>query len=617
MAAASAKSGSAVASRGKIEEITGAVARFAGDASDGIQLIGEQFTSASAAAGNTLFTRPDPPAEIRAPAGTLPGVCAFQVHFSREAIHTPGDRLDTLVVLNPAALRVHVDDLGTGGVLIANSDAFTPEDLAKVGYTTDPLQDGSFKDYRVLAVPMTQFSHQAVAPANLIPREASRCKNFFPLGLVCWLYERPLEPTLTWIHDTYVKNAAMLEASTRALKAGYHFGEMSGQLPTRYRIAPAALPEGRYRCVSGADALALGVAAVAEQSGLPIVFASYPTPPASELLHRLCEETHARVQIVQAEDDIAALNLALGASFGGALGMAATTGPGLGLQAEALGLAVMSELPCVVVQLQRAGPSTGMTGRTEQADLFQALFGRNGECPLIILAQANPADGVAILLEAARLAIRAMTPVIVLSDASLATAAEAWRVPAPNELPTVHVSQAPTSAGRNKLGVRPWIVPGLPGLEHRVTGLEKDEHTGQVSFEPSNHERMTHLRADKLAWLAYEIAPLETFGPISGDLLVLGWGSTFGSIRDAVARCQAKGLRVAHAHLRHLHPFPANTGDVLKRYRRLLVPELNAGQLSRLLRAEFLVDAASFGKLQGEPFLVEEIVQQIEKVLSS
>src|ERR1051325_1593000 len=566
MAATSAKPGSSAAP-GAIVELAAAVVRFAGDASDGMQLVGEQFTSASAAHGNAVFTLPDLAAEIRAPAGTLAGVCGFQVHVSKEAIHTPGDVLHTLVVMNPASLRAHLSDLAPGGILIANADAFTPDELAKAGYASDPLADGSLNNYRLLAAPMTQLSGEAVAAVNLIPREANRCKNFFPLGLVCGLYDRPLEPTLNWIRATYAQNPAMIEANTRTLNAGYQYGQTSGHLPTRYRIAKSALPAGRYRRVTGIESLALGLSAAAEQAKLPLIFAGFPVPPASELLHQLCDATHPGVTVVQAEDDIAALNLALGAAFGGALGVTATSGPGVALQSEALGLAVMSELPCVDIHLQRAGPSTGMPTKTEQADLLQALFGRNGECPLIVLAQATPADGFAIVLEAVRWALRALTPVIVLADVHLTNSGEAWRVPLLSELPVLQVAEpqgkvGASPPGRDSRHVRPWTIPGTPGLEHRTGGFEKDAKTGNLSFDASNHEQMVRLRAAKIARLAHEVAPLEPYGPISGDLLVVGWGSTFGAIRDAVTRCQAKGLRVAHAHMRYLHPLPSNTDAV-------------------------------------------------------
>ncbi len=618
MAVVPSSSGPTPSARAKIEDLAAAVVRFAGDASDGMQLVGAQFTSGSASHGNAVFTLPDLPAEIRAPAGTLAGACGFQVHVSSQPIHTPGDVLHTLVVMNPASLRANLNDLEPGGILIANADAFTPDELAKAGYRSNPLQDGSLGAYRLLAATMTQFSLAAVAPVNLIPREANRCKDFFPLGIVCWLYDRPLEPTLKWIRETYVKNPAMIEANTRTLKAGYHYGEMSGQLPTRYRIAKAALPAGRYRSVTGIESLALGIAAAAEQSPRPLIFAGFPAPPASELLHELFDKPHANVKVVQAEDDSAALNLAIGAAFGGALGATATSGPGLVLQSEALGLAVMSELPCIVIDVQRAGPSNGMPTKTEQADLLQALFGRNGESPLIVLAPATPADGFAIVLEAVRLAVRSMSPVIILSDVHLANSAEAWRVPSVAEVPAIDMAQALQGEllSRDERGVRPWAIPGTPGLEHRTGGLEKDARTGNVSYEALNHEQMVRLRAAKIASLADEIAPLETHGPISSDLLVVGWGSTFGAIRDAVTRCQAKGLRVAHAHVRHLHPLPSNTGAVLKRYRKILVPELNAGQLCRLLRAEYLVDAMSLSKVQGQPFLVSEIAQKIEAMLA-
>jgi 2-oxoglutarate ferredoxin oxidoreductase subunit alpha len=609
--------------RGGVEERDEATIRFAGDVGDGMQLVGAQFTTASAIHGNTVCTVPDNPAEIRAPAGSLAGVSGFQVHFSKHSIHTPGDQLDTLVVMNPAALKANLRDLEPNGILIVNADAFTQDELEKAGYAANPLQDDSLKSYRLLAVPMNEQSLAAVARVNLSPREAERCKNFFALGLVFWLYERPLEPTLRWIHDTYAKNPAMIEANTRTLKAGYHYGETCPTLPVHYRVAKAEIAPGRYRNITGFEAMTLGILTAAQQTKLPLVFASFPLAPANEILHQLCERKQPKVKIIQAEDDLAAINLALGASFGGAIGLTATTGQGLALQSETLGLAVMSELPCVVIDVQRAGPSTGMPSKTEQADLSLALNGRHGECPLIVLAAASPSDGFAIVLEAVRLAIRYMTPVVVLADAFLANSAEPWRIPTIDALPTLEVSQANAMTGttpflpyqRDERLARPWALPGTPGLEHRTGGLEKENLTGNVSYDPLNHEAMVQTRAKKIARVADEIPPLVVQGPAHGDLLVLGWGSTCGVITAAVERCQRKGLPVASAHLRHLNPLPKNVGEVLKRYRNILVPELNAGQLCKILRSEYLVDVLSLSKIQGTPFLVQEIERKIEEML--
>ena len=604
-------------------DIDEATIRFAGDASDGMQLVGAQFTHTSAAHGNFVATLPDPAAEIRAPAGVLAGVSGFQVTFAKRVIHTPGDRLGALVAMNPASLKANLGDLEANGVLIVNADGFTTEELEKVGYSANPLADGTLKNYRVIPAPMNQLNREAVARVNLIPREAERCKSFFALGLAFWLFDRPVEPTLRWIRETYAKNPAMIEASTRTLKAGYQYGETCSVVLDRYRVNKAELPPGRYRTINGIEALALGLLTAAEQTKLPLVFAGFPVAPASELLHQMYEWKQADVKVVQAEDDLAAINLALGAAFGGALGVTATSGPGLGLQSDTLGLAVMSELPCVIIDLQRAGPSTGMPTKTEQADLLQALHGRNGECPLIVLAPSSPADGFAMVLEAVRLALRCMTPVIVLADTHLAHSSEMWRVPTLKELPAIEAKHAPAQSNgaflpyqRDQYLARPWAVPGTPGLEHRTGGLEKEDLTGNVSYDPLNHEQMVQIRARKIALAADAIPPLSVDGPAQGDLLVVGWGSTQGAIAAAVARCRAKGLQVAHAHLRHLHPLPKNVGEVLKRYRKILVPELNAGQLCQVLRAAYLVDAVGLSKMQGQAFLVSEIEEKIAELLS-
>ena len=618
-----AKAAGAAAPKCVIEELSAATIRFAGDAGDAMQLIGTQFTNASTAHGNYVCTLPDPPAEIRAPVGTLAGVAGFQVQFSKHPIHTPGDLLHTLVAMNPAALKINLDDVQPGGTIIADSDAFHPLEWPKAGYTGNPLADGALAGYRVLAVPMLQLNRDAVANVKLSAREAERCKVFFALGLSFWLYDRPLEPTLHWIRETYAKNPALIEATTRSLKAGHQHGESRGGSTPRYRVAKAAIPAGRYRQITGCDAMVLGLLSASELSKLPMVFAGFPVAPASDLLHRLCEWKQPNATIVQAEDDLAAINIALGAAFGGALGATATTGPGLSLQSETLGLAVMSELPCVIIDIQRAGPSSGMPSKTEQADLLQALYGRHGECPLIVLAPATPADGFAIVIEAARLAIRFMTPVIVLADLQLARGAETWRVPENNELAAIEVNQARPFAGepfmpyqRDARLARPWAVPGTPGLEHRTGGQEKEDRTGNVSYDPVNHERMVQMRSRKIAGAAQEMPSLSVDGPAQGELLVLGWGSTHGSVAAAAEGCRRAGLKVANAHLRHLLPMPKNTGDVLKRYRRILVPELNSGQLAQVLRSMFQVEVVSLCKVQGRPFLASEIKSAIEQIVS-
>jgi 2-oxoglutarate ferredoxin oxidoreductase subunit alpha len=612
----------------EVKRLESATVRFAGDSGDGMQLAGTQFTNASAILGNDISTLPDFPAEIRAPAGTLAGVSGFQVHFSSQDIHTPGDRLNALVVMNPAALKTNLKDLEPGGILIVNSDAFTPSDLHKAGYKVNPLEDGSLKDYRLFKIPINKLNREAVSEVKLSPREADRCKNFFALGLVYWLYERPLEPTLRWIREKFGKNPAVLEANTRTVKAGYHFGETTEALPVHYIVPPATIKPGRYRKITGNEALALGLVSAASLMNKPLCYASYPITPASDILHNLSEMKRFGVRTIQAEDEIAAVGVAIGAAFGGALGVTATSGPGICLKAEAIGLAVMTELPLVVIDVQRGGPSTGLPTKTEQADLLQAMFGRNGECPVAIVAPCSPADCFTMVFEAVRLAVGFMTPVLLLSDGYLANGAEPWIIPKVEELPKIPVRH-PREANSNGNGeahflpykrdsrlVRPWALPGTAGLEHRIGGLEKDDITGNVSYDPANHEHMVRTRAKKIANIASDIPLLEVNGPEEGDLLVIGWGGTYGAIVSAAERAQRKGYQVAQAHLRYLNPMPRNLGEVLKRYKRILVPELNAGQLRMLLRAEFLVDAIGLNKIQGRPFLVSEIEEKIEELLS-
>lgn len=617
------------ARRVEVEERDSVTIRFCGDSGDGMQLAGTQFTNASAILGNDISTLPDFPAEIRAPAGTLAGVSGFQVHFSSHDIHTPGDRLNTLVVMNPAALKTNLKDLEPGGILIINSDAFTTSDLHKAGYKTNPLDDNSLKGFRVFKIPINTLNRDAVAAVKLSPREADRCKNFFALGLVYWLYERSLDPTLRWIREKFGKNPAVLEANTRTLKAGYNYGETTEALPVHYRVPKAQIKPGKYRKITGNEAIALGLVAASQQSNTPLVYATYPITPASDILHHLSELKRFGVRTIQAEDEIAAMGMAIGASFGGALGVTATSGPGICLKSEAIGLAVMTELPVVIVDVQRGGPSTGLPTKTEQADLLQAMYGRNGECPAAIIAPCTPADCFAMVFEAVRLAFRFMTPVFLLSDGYLANGAEPWLIPKVEDLPKIVVQhpQAPNSNGngdaphflpykRDERLVRQWAIPGTPGLEHRIGGLEKEDVTGNVSYDPANHEHMIKTRAQKIANIANEIPELTVNGPPEGDLLVIGWGGTYGSTLTAVQRAQRKGLKVAQAHLRYLNPMPKNTGEVLKRYKKVLVPELNSGQLRLLLRGVFLVDAVGLNKVQGRPFLVSEIEQKIEQMLS-
>jgi 2-oxoglutarate ferredoxin oxidoreductase subunit alpha len=612
-----------------VEDRESVTIRLAGDSGDGMQLVGSQFTSTSALLGNDISTLPDFPAEIRAPVGTLAGVSGFQIHFSSTDIFTPGDQLDTLVAMNPAALKTNLRDLQTGGILIANKDSFAALDLQKAGYPSNPLEDGSLGSYRVISLPLTTLTRDAVSELGLSTREADRCKNFFALGLVYWLYERSLDPTLRWIQQKFSRNHSVLEANTRALKAGYHQGETLEALPVHYRVGKAQLPPGRYRKITGNEAVALGLVTGAQRSGLSLLFAGYPITPASDILHQLAELKRFGVRTLQAEDEIAAVGAALGASFGGSLGVTATSGPGICLKAEAISLGVMTELPLIIIDVQRGGPSTGLPTKTEQADLLQALFGRHGECPLAVVAPCSPSDCFDTTIEAIRLAVRYMTPVMVLSDGYLANGAEPWKIPSVENLPEMKVKFASgpndTVDGkpafmpylRDDRLVRPWAIPGTAGLEHRIGGLEKQDVTGNVNYEPANHEHMVRTRAQKIANIAKDIPPLSVFGPEQGDVLVIGWGGTFGSIRTAVQRMQRAGRKVAQAHLRHLNPMPSNTAEVLRRYRRVLVPELNAGQLRLLLRGNFLVDAVGLNKIQGRPFLVREIEEAIEKLLPS
>jgi 2-oxoglutarate ferredoxin oxidoreductase subunit alpha len=610
-----------------IEERESVTIRFAGDSGDGMQLAGTQFTNSSAILGNDISTLPDFPAEIRAPAGTLAGVSGFQVHFSSREIHTPGDRLDTLVAMNPAALKTNLKDLDSGGILIVNTDAFSAGDLHKAGYKVNPLEDGSLKGFRILRIPINKLNREAVSEVKLSPREADRCKNFFALGLVYWLYERPLEPTLRWIREKFAKNPAVLEANTRTLRAGYNFGETTESMPVHYRVPPATIKPGTYRKITGNEALAMGLVAATQLANIPLVYATYPITPASDILHNLSEMKRFGVRTMQAEDEIAAVGAAIGASFGGALGVTATSGPGICLKSEAIGLAVMTELPLVIIDVQRGGPSTGLPTKTEQADLLQAMFGRNGECPVAILAPCSPADCFNMIFEAVRLAIGFMTPVFLLSDGYLANGAEPWLIPRVEDLPKIVVTHPEKPSNGNGAAhfqpykrdarlVRPWAIPGTAGLEHRIGGLEKEDVTGNVSYDPANHEHMTKTRAQKIANIANEIPELTVNGPVEGDLLVIGWGGTHGSILTAVQRAQRKGGKVASAHLRYLNPMPRNIGAVLKRFKRVLVPELNSGQLRMLLRAQFLVDAQGLNKVQGRPFLVSEIEQKIAELLA-
>jgi 2-oxoglutarate ferredoxin oxidoreductase subunit alpha len=606
----------------QIQELERVTIRFAGDSGDGMQLTGTQFTRTAAVFGNDISTLPDFPAEIRAPAGSLPGVSGFQISFSSTDIHTPGDQPDVLVAMNPAALKTNIGDLPAGGALILNSDAFTQANLNKAAYASNPLTDGSLKAFTVFEVPISTLNEGSLDGLDMTTKQKDLTKNFFALGLMFWLYERSMEPTLQWVDSKFSARPVIAEANKRALKAGYAYGETTEMFHTHYRVRPAKLPPGTYRNITGNEATALGFLAASKLADRPLFYGSYPITPASDILHQLSGYKAFGVKTFQAEDEIAAIGAAIGASYGGALGLTASSGPGIALKSEALGLAVMVELPLVVIDVQRAGPSTGMPTKNEQADLLQVMFGRNSDSPLPIVAPATPGECFDYAIEAWRLALKYMTPVVYLSDAFLATGSEPWRIPAVDDLPSIGVDNAAKGDGPfqpylrdPETLARPWAVPGTAGLEHRIGGLEKADITGNVSYDPENHHRMQTLRAAKVAGIAKDIPPLEVFGPATGDLLILGWGSTYGAIRSAVERLQAEGHSVAHAHLRHLNPFPANTEEVVRSYRKVLIPEVNLGQLLMLIRARFLVDAIGYDRVRGKPFRIVEIVDEAERIL--
>jgi 2-oxoglutarate ferredoxin oxidoreductase subunit alpha len=607
-----------------VEERERVVVRFAGDSGDGMQVAGDRFTSATAVLGNDLATLPDFPAEIRAPRGTLHGVSAFQIQFASRDIMTPGDEPNVLVAMNPAALRTNLSLLEKGGTVIANEDEFGARNLDKAGYAANPLEDGSLDGYQVFRVPMESLTLKAAEGIEgATKRESERAKNFFALGLVSWMYGRPTEVTEDWITKRFASRPEIRDANLAAFRAGWNFGETTEVFAVRYEVKPAPVAPGVYRNVSGTAALAWGLIAASVKSGLQLLYASYPITPASELLHELSRHKNFGVRTIQAEDEIAAANLALGAAFGGGLGVTGTSGPGLDLKAETVGLAVMLELPMVIVDVQRAGPSTGMPTKNEAADLMLAMYGRHGESPIPIVAPYTPAQCFDAAIEAARIAIAYRTPVILLSDTFLANSSEPWLIPDVDGLPGIDpaFTTEPNAPDgflpylRDERGARPWVVPGTPGLEHRIGGLEKQDGTGNISYDPANHELMTRLRADKVDGIADDIPPLEVDDPDGADLLVLGWGSTYGAIRAAARRVRSRGGSVALAHLAHLSPFPRNLGEVLASYEKVLVPELNLGQLVRLLRAEFLVPAEGYSKVQGLPFTVGELEREIERRL--
>jgi 2-oxoglutarate ferredoxin oxidoreductase subunit alpha len=613
-----------------VERLPDATILFAGDSGDGMQLTGAQFTLATAFAQNDLATLPDFPAEIRAPAGTTYGVSGFQLHFGATTIRTPGDDVDLLIAMNPAALRVNLDRVRPQGSIIVNVDAFERRNLDLAGYEESPLEDQSLAGYHVIEVKLTTLTREALKDSGLNHKAVDRSKNMFALGLALWLYSRPMEPALTWLSTKFATKPELLDANTHLLRKGYHYGETTEQFLVRYEIGPARLEPGTYRAVRGSQALALGIMAASDRSGLPVFYASYPITPASDLLHELSRHKNFGVVTFQAEDEIAAIGAALGASFGGQLGVTATSGPGLALKSETLGLAVMTELPLVIIDVQRGGPSTGLPTKTEQSDLLQAMYGRNGEAPLPVLAASTPGDCFEMAYEACRIAVKYMTPVVLLSDGYLGNGSAPWLVPDVDKLAEFDVSfaAAPEQADSSVLPfdpysrndatlARPWAIPGTAGLEHRIGGLEKQDLSGNVSYDPANHELMTTLRAEKVERVTAEIGPTAVNGDTEGDLLIVGWGSTRGSIEAAVEQSRSAGHRIGSVHLRHLNPLPPDLGKILSRFEHVLVPELNNGQLVRLLRDRFLLPAHSLRKIQGLPFRTREISESVSDILSA
>jgi 2-oxoglutarate ferredoxin oxidoreductase subunit alpha len=609
----------------QVQKLDHVIIRFAGDSGDGMQLAGDRFTQETAVFGNDLSTLPNFPAEIRAPAGTLPGVSSFQLHFADHDILTPGDAPDVLIAMNPAALKANIKDLPRGGDLIVNTDEFTKRNLTKVGYPGNPLEDDSLAQYNVHAVPITSMTVKALEAFEITRKDAERAKNMFALGMLSWLYDRPAEGTLGFLKAKFAAKPEIMQANVAAFQAGWNFGETTEAFSVRYEVKPAPLPAGTYRNISGNTALAYGLITASQLTGLPLFLGSYPITPASDILHELAKHKRFGIRTFQAEDEIAAVGAALGASFGGSLSVTSTSGPGMLLKAETIGLAVSVELPLIVCDIQRAGPSTGMPTKTEQADLLQAMFGRNGESPVPVIAAASPADCFTTAIEAARIAVKYRTPVILLSDGYLANGSEPWRIPDTASLPDLSqefsfatVGDAPFQPFRRDpvTLARPWAIPGTPGLEHRIGGIEKADLTGEISYDPDNHDRMVRLRQAKVDGIASELPPLEVDDPDGGArVLVLGWGSTFGSIGAAARRVRNAGHPVATAHLRHLNPFPPNLADVLRRYDKVLVPEINLGQLALLLRGRFLVDVISYNQVRGLPFRAAELAGVIEDVI--
>ncbi len=605
----------------KLKQIEDVTIRFAGDSGDGMQLTGMQFTTTTAIVGNDLSTLPDYPAEIRAPAGTLFGVSGFQIRFGSREINTPGDVCDVLVAMNPAALKVNLSSLKDSGIIIANTGGFNDKNLKLAGYESNPLEDGSLSKYQVYEVDISKLTSLALEDLGLPTKTVERSKNFFALGMMYWMFDRPMEPTIRWIQERFAKTPKIMEANLRVLKAGWNFGETTEIFTTRYAVEPAKLPAGRYRNITGNQAVAFGLVAASKKSGLPLFLGSYPITPASDILHELAKYKEYGVKTFQAEDEIAGITSAIGASFGGALGVTTTSGPGLALKAEAIGLAVMVELPVVICDIQRGGPSTGLPTKTEQSDLMMALYGRSGEAPVPVVAAATPADCFYVVFEACRIALKYMTPVLFLSDGYLANGSEPWLIPSSAELPDISPRFWTEKEGffpylrDEQTLARPWALAGTPGLEHRIGGLEKQHITGNVSYDPDNHERMVRLRAEKIERVAQDIPELKVEGDDQGDLLLLGWGSTYGAIKSAVEARREAGASVSHAHLRYLNPFPRNLGEILYRFKNVLIPEMNLGQLARVIRAKYLVPAISYSKVQGLPFRSSEIEKKIDEIL--
>ncbi|SEG30760.1 2-oxoglutarate ferredoxin oxidoreductase subunit alpha [Thermomonospora echinospora] len=609
----------------QVQQLDRVIIRFAGDSGDGMQLTGDRFTQETASFGNDLSTLPNFPAEIRAPAGTLPGVSSFQLHFADHDILTPGDAPNVLVAMNPAALKANIGDLPRGGDLIVNTDEFTKRNLAKVGYATNPVEDGSLAEYRVHALPLTSMTVGALTDFDISKKDAERAKNMFALGLLSWLYHRPTEGTLAFLERKFARKPDIMKANIAAFQAGWNYGETTEAFSVQYEIKPAVQPAGLYRNITGNVALSYGLVAAGVRSGLPVFLGSYPITPASDILHELSKHKRFGVRTFQAEDEIAAIGAALGASFGGSLGVTTTSGPGIALKSETIGLAVSTELPLLVIDVQRAGPSTGLPTKTEQADLLQVMYGRNGEAPVPIIAPQSPSDCFDAALEAARIAVKYRTPVVLLSDGYLANGSEPWRIPDVDSLPTIDPDfAAPGQEGFQPFKrdpetlARPWAVPGTAGLEHRIGGLEKADGSGNISYDPTNHDTMTRLRQAKIDGIANDIAPLTVDDP-SGQarVLVLGWGCTYGSIAAAVRRVRSAGGHIAQAHLRHLNPFPANLGQVLRSYDKVVVPEINLGQLALLLRGKYLVDVIGYNRMRGLPFKAEELAGVIQDVIDS